>query len=166
MTLALSIGDVAVGEAIFFIDDLFPGNNTFPLTAKLDTASVEGNITEILETEIPYLQRDLIRADATGVMVEYEGRRITYLEEALQNITVTAIRPVKPLLQSLVDSAFSLLIGQDQPNEFLGDIINSVADNLLDTVKNLKEEDVDEYTESLGNVAQLALRVLTLLGLA
>jgi hypothetical protein len=76
VALALSVDEVVVGEGIFFIDDLFLGNNTFPVTAKVDTANVEGNITTILETEIPYLQQNLIGPDATGIMMEYDGHHL------------------------------------------------------------------------------------------
>jgi hypothetical protein len=79
---------------------------------------------------------------------------------------VSAIRPIKPLLQGLIDSAFTLLVEQDHPDEFLGDVINTPVNNVLNSAKGLDKEDAGDYTQSLGDVAKLALRLLTLLGLA
>lgn len=165
MTIAISIGDVVAGEGLAVINDLVPGNNTFPVYAKLDTAEIEGNISTILETEIPYLQEELLMATATGLNVVNNGVRVTYLEKAFQQLHVTAIRPVKPLLQGLVDSGVSLLTGDERPNELVGKIVDSLLDRILDTIKDLEKGEVEDYSESLGRVAKLALRLLSLLGL-
>ncbi|KAK2756529.1 hypothetical protein FQN54_005422 [Arachnomyces sp. PD_36] len=166
VTIAISIGDVVAGEALAIIDDLVPGNNTFPVYAKLDTPSIEGNITTILETELPYLRQELLMATATGLKVVNNGVRVTYLEQAFQQLHVTAIRPVKPLLQGIVDSGVTLLTGEDRPNEFLGSVVDRLLDLILKTIKDLEKAEVDNYTEALGKVATLALRLLSLLGLA
>lgn len=165
MTIDIAIGNVVAGQGLAVINDLVPGNNTFPVYAKLNTADIEGNITSILETEMPYLQQELLMATATGLKVVNNGVRVTYLEKAFQELHVTAIRPVKPLLQGLVDSGITLLTGDDRPNEFLGEIVDSLLDRLLGTIKDLEKGEVDDYAESLGRVAKLALRLLSLLGL-
>lgn len=157
---------MVAGEGLAIINDLVPGNNTFPVYAKLNTADIEGNITEILETEMPYLQQELLMATASGIKVVNNGVRVTYLEKAFQQLHVTAIRPVRPLLQSLVDSGVSLLTGDDRPNEFLGNIVDTLLDTILGTMKDLEKGEVNNYAESLGKVAKLVLRLLSLLGLA
>ena len=106
----------------------------------------------------------MITATATGVTVVNNGVRVTYLEKAFQQLHVKAVRPVKPLLGDLVDSGVSLLTGDDRPNKFLGNIVDSLMDTLLGTIKKLEKGEVDDYAESLGRVAKLALRLLSLLG--
>ena len=158
------VGDTTLGDAFVEVKDIVPGTNVFNVKAKLHTEEIEQDITKVLETEIPYLQKELIMATATGVSVVYQGIHLPYWEKAFQSIKVSATRPVRPLLESVVDSGVQILGGSNGAGGFLGDLVSGILGMILKIVKDLPDEDVGSYAEELGKLGKLALRLLSLIG--
>lgn len=147
------------------MNDIVPGNNTFVVRAKLNTQLVEDNIEEIIKSELPYLKEGNIMATATGISVVYNGEHLQYWEKALKTIRVSATRPVKEILNMVVDSGVSFILGGIQPGDGLETVVNNLVDQILDTVRGLDENDVDGYTEKLASLGKLVIRLLTFLGI-
>ncbi|KAL2818063.1 hypothetical protein BJX63DRAFT_419358 [Aspergillus granulosus] len=165
VTLAVIIANITLGQATVAVNNIVPGNNTFIVRAKLNTADVEANIDKIILAEIPYLREGNVMASAKGVSVVYQGQHLAYWEKAFQSIQVSATRPVKELLGMVVDSGVSFLLGGIQPGEGLKEFVDNLADQILETVRELPEDGVEGYTDNLGALAKLVLRLLTLLGI-
>ncbi|KAK2809863.1 hypothetical protein FQN50_003504 [Emmonsiellopsis sp. PD_5] len=164
VAIGVMVGDIKLGRAFVAVNDIVPGNNTFFVKGMVDVGNIEGNITSILKTEVPYLKKGLIMASAAGETVVYQGNHLPYWVKAFQSIKVSATRPVKPLLMSLVDNSLESVIGVDDDNGFLGNVVSGLVDSVLETLNDLPDGNIDNYTESLGTVAKLVLRILGLLG--
>lgn len=104
-------------------------------------------------------------ATATGISVVYNGEHLQYWEKALKTIRVSATRPVKEILNMVVDSGVSFILGGIQPGDGLETVVNNLVDQILDTVRGLDENDVDGYTEKLASLGKLVIRLLTFLGI-
>ncbi|BCS21157.1 uncharacterized protein APUU_21589A [Aspergillus puulaauensis] len=165
VTLGVILADLTVGQATVAVNDIVPGNNTFVVRAKLNTELVENNINEIIKSEIPYLKEGNVIATATGISVVYNGQHLEYWEKAFQTIRVSATRPVKEILNMVVDSGVSFILGGIKPGDGLETVVNNLVDQILDTVRGLDENDVDGYTENLAALGKLVLRLLTFLGI-
>ena len=173
------IEDIVLGEALVKVDNIVPGNNTFFVKGKLDVASVEGNITKIMELEAPYLKKELIMASATGKSVVYNGQHLPYWEKAFQTIHVSATRPVKPLLMSLVDNTVDSLLGFDSDESdsdsedaagngadgYLGEVVGALIDQVLSRFKELPEDNLEDFTDTLAGLGKLVLRIFKMLNL-
>ncbi|KAL4959279.1 uncharacterized protein BDV14DRAFT_206947 [Aspergillus stella-maris] len=164
VTLAVILANLTVGEATVAVDNIVPGNNTFVVRANLNTSLVEDNIEAIIQEQILYLREGNISATATGVSVVYEGQHLEYWEEALQAIRISATRPVKEILNMVVDSGATSILGIT-PGDGLGTFVDNLADQIIETVRDLDEDDIDGYTERLATLGRLVLRLLTLLGI-
>ncbi|KAL4928919.1 uncharacterized protein BDV17DRAFT_298395 [Aspergillus undulatus] len=164
LTLAVILANLTVGHATVAVDNIVPGNNTFVVRANLDTSIVEDNIESIIQEQIPYLRDGNISATATGVSVTYEGEHLEYWEEAFQAIRISATRPVKEILQMVVNSGATSVLGGIVPSEGLNTFVDNLVDQILDTVRNLDEDDVAGYTDNLATLGRLVLRLLTFLG--
>jgi hypothetical protein len=165
VTLGVILANLTVGQATVAVNDIVPGNNTFVVRAKLNTQLVEDNIEEIIKSELPYLKEGNVMATATGISVVYKGQHLEYWEKAFQTIRVSATRPVKEILNMVVDSGISFILGGIEPGEGLETFVNNLADQILDTVRELDENDVDGYTEKLASLGKLVIRLLTFLGI-
>lgn len=165
VTLGVILANLTVGQATVAVNDIVPGNNTFVVRAKLNTQLVEDNINEIIQSEIPYLKEGNVVATATGISVVYDGQHLEYWEKAFQTIRVSATRPVKEILNMVVDSGISFILGGITPGDGLETVVNNLVDQILETVRGLDEDDVDEYTEKLAALGKLVLRLLTFLGI-
>ncbi|KAL4895620.1 hypothetical protein BDV59DRAFT_191567 [Aspergillus ambiguus] len=164
VTLGILIANTTLGEALVEVKNVVPGNNTFTVKGKLNTDVVEKNIDDIIKVEIPYLKDEMIWASATGISVVYHGQHLPYWEQAFSSVVVSATRPVKPLVQDLVNSGVSVLLGSDISGEFLPSIVNTLTETILGTIKTLPDTDYDQYSEAIGEVAKLALELLKTLG--
>lgn len=168
VTLVPMIEDIVLGEALVKVSNIVPGNNTF-VKGKLNVASVEGNITRIMELEAPYLKKELIMASATGKSVVYSGQHLPYWEKAFQAIHVSATRRVKPLLMSLVDNTVDSLLGFDgdetennsegAADGYLGEVVEALIDQVLSRFKELPEENLEDFTDTLAGLGKLVLRI-------
>ncbi|KAL3461149.1 hypothetical protein BJX64DRAFT_277984 [Aspergillus heterothallicus] len=165
VTLAVIIANITLGEATVAVNNIVPGNNTFVVRARLNTADVQSHIEDIILAEIPYLREGNIMASATGVSVVYRGEHLEYWEKAFQSIQVSATRPVKEILGMVVDSGISFLLGGIQPGPGLKEFVYNLVDQILETVRELPEEGVEGYTEDLSRLAKLVLSLLTMLGI-
>ncbi|KAK2738414.1 hypothetical protein FQN55_000540 [Onygenales sp. PD_40] len=164
VTIGVMVGDIKLGRAFVAVNDIVPGNNTFFVKGMVDVGNIEEDITPILKTEVPYLKKGLIMASAAGETVVYRGKHLPYWEKAFQSIKVSATRPVKPLLMSVVDNSLESVMGLDDDSGFLGDVVSGLVDSVLETLNDLPDGNIDNYTESLSTVAKLVLRILGLLG--
>lgn len=162
--MAVIIANVTLGEAVVQVDNIVPGDNVFDVKAKIFTENVESGVKDVLRAEIPYLKDELVMASATGVSVVYEGEHLPYWEKAFQSIQISATRPIRPLLHDVINSGIGLLLGSDQPIGILQGLVDDLLDTILSTIKALPEADTDEYSESLGNVAELLIQLLKMLG--
>ncbi|KAL4864850.1 hypothetical protein BDV12DRAFT_211342 [Aspergillus spectabilis] len=165
VTAAVILANLTVGQATVSVNNIIPGNNTFIVRAQLNTTLVESQIEEIIKAQIPYLREGNVMATAQGVSVVYKGEHLEYWEKAFQTILVSATRPVKEILAMVVDSGVSFLLGGIEPGERMGEFVENLVDQILETVRGLDEEDVDGYTEKLGALGRLVLRLLSLLGI-
>ncbi|KAL2828815.1 hypothetical protein BJY01DRAFT_240841 [Aspergillus pseudoustus] len=165
VTLAVIIANITVGQATVAVNDIVPGNNTFMVRAKLNTAEVQSNIEKIIEAEIPYLREGNVMASGRGVSVVYGGEHLDYWEKAFQALQVSATRPVKELVGMVVDSGVSFLLGGIKPGEGLREFVDNLVDQILETVRELPDDGVDGYTDKLASTGKLVLSLLTLLGI-
>ena len=179
VTLVPMIEDIVLGEALVRVNNIVPGNNTFFVKGKLNVASVEGNITRIMALEAPYLKKELIMASATGKSVIYKGQHLPYWEKAFQAIHVSATRPVKPLLMSLVDNTVDSLLGfdgEESENDseddsegaadgYLGEVVEALIDQVLSRFKELPDENLEDFTDTLAGLGKLVLRIFKMLNL-
>jgi hypothetical protein len=159
------LANLTVGQATVAVDNIIPGNNSFIVRAQLNTTLVESQIDEIIKAQIPYLREGNVMATAQGVSVVYKGEHLEYWEKAFQTILVSATRPVKEILAMVVDSGVSFLLGGIEPGDGMSEFVGNLVDQILETVGGLNEEDVDGYSEKLGALGSLVLRLLTLLGI-
>ncbi|KAL5359057.1 hypothetical protein BJX96DRAFT_174014 [Aspergillus floccosus] len=164
VTLGIIIANVTLGEALVEVNNIVPGNNTFNVKGKLYIENVEKHIDEIIKAEIPYLKQEMVWASATGISVVYQGQHLPYWEKAFGSIVVSATRLIKPLVQDLIDSGVSVLFGSDVSGDFLPGIVDPLIDSILGTIKTIPDMDYDQYSEAIGEVAKLVLKLLKSLG--
>ncbi|KAL5333711.1 hypothetical protein BJX70DRAFT_403263, partial [Aspergillus crustosus] len=165
VTAAVILANLTVGRATVSVNNIIPGNNTFIVRAQLNTTLVETHIEDIIKSQIPHLREGNVMATAQGVSVVYKGEHLEYWENAFQTILVSATRPVKEILAMVVDSGISFLLGGIEPGEGMGEFVENLVDQILETVRGLEEEDVEGYSEKLGALGRLVLRLLTFLGI-
>ncbi|KAL4874414.1 hypothetical protein BJY04DRAFT_225038 [Aspergillus karnatakaensis] len=157
VTLDVLIGDIIIGEARVSVANIIPGENVFEVDAKLNVTNLQNNMEDLLAIEIPYLKNEEIIASASVKLVIYEGQRLTYWEEAFGRLEVTLTRPVRPLVQSVLDSGFL--------GSYMGPIVERVLDTILANVKEMDEDGLELYAGSLSDLARTALRLLSVMGL-
>ncbi|KAL4914613.1 hypothetical protein BDW62DRAFT_213270 [Aspergillus aurantiobrunneus] len=157
VTLDLLVGDIILGEARASVANIIPGENVFDVDAKLNITNLQDHMETILEIEVPYLKNEEVLASASVTSVVYEGQHLAYWEEAFGRLEVTLTRPVRPLVQSVMDSGF--LRGT------VGSLAEQVLNTILDNVKDMDEEDLEQYTARLGDRAVTMLDLLSTLGI-
>ncbi|KAL4924124.1 uncharacterized protein BDV17DRAFT_295755 [Aspergillus undulatus] len=152
VTIALSVSDIILGEARANVA-IIPGRNTFDVDAKLNVTNLQDNMETILRAEIPYLRNEEVLASASVSSVLYEGQRLAYWEEAFGRLELTLTRPVRSLMQSVLDSG--VLSGT------IASLADFALDNILENVKEMADDDLDAYLERLSDIAKSGLNLLS-----
>ncbi|KAI9925892.1 hypothetical protein MW887_005698 [Aspergillus wentii] len=123
VTLNLKTAGLIIGQG--FLDNvvLKPGNNSMPLRATLSIQTVLENILDILSAQKSALTDGELEICASVNSTVYNGKHITYYEEVLNSLTLTARVPIIKVLTDTVqglsqDSGFNL-------SSILDDIGNS-----------------------------------------
>ncbi|KAL3471735.1 hypothetical protein BJX99DRAFT_250200 [Aspergillus californicus] len=163
VTFGIIAANLIVGQAAVAIDNIVPGNNTFTVRGALNTAIVEGNIEEIINEQIAHLRNGNIMVTATGVSVFYGGQRLEYWEKALQAIKIRVTRPVKEFVSMMPNSGGSSSLAWWKSEELADTVVEDLVDEILEQVKELDEDKLEEYTERLGMLGRVVLRLLRLL---
>ncbi|KAL4993973.1 hypothetical protein BDV10DRAFT_189490 [Aspergillus recurvatus] len=151
VTLGLNVGNVTLGDLKVSISNITTGVNIFPVQAKLNITNIQENMGTILEAEIPYLRNGEILASASVASIVYEDQHLQYWEQAFGRLEVSLKRPIRPLIRTLLDGGF-LGVG--------GSLVEDVLDTILENVKSMSEDDLDDY---IARLSELVERVLGLL---
>jgi hypothetical protein len=151
------VGDFIIGEARVSVANIIPGKNTFDVDAKLNVTNIKNNINAIMAIELPYLKEEQILASASVTSVVYEGEHLPYWEEAFGQLEIALARPIRPLVQSVLDSGFL--------GSYINPIVDRVLNIILENVKEMEEDDLEDYAEGLGDIGTRALSLLSTLGI-
>ncbi|KAL2827265.1 hypothetical protein BJY01DRAFT_255765 [Aspergillus pseudoustus] len=157
VTLDAMIGAFIIGEGRVSVANIVPGKNTFSVDAKLNVTNIRNNINAIMATELPYLKEEQILASASVTSIVYEGEHLPYWEEAFGRLEIALARPIRPLVQSVLDSGFL--------GSYMNPIVQRVLNIILENVKEMKEDDVEDYAATLGDIGTRALGLLSTLGI-
>ncbi|KAL2859325.1 hypothetical protein BJX68DRAFT_261763 [Aspergillus pseudodeflectus] len=157
VTLNAMIGDFIIGEGRVSVANIIPGKNTFDVDAKLNITNIQNNINAIMAIELPYLKREQIIVSASVTSVVYEGEHLPYWEEAFGRLEIALARPIRPLVQSILDSGFL--------GSYMSPIVKRVLNIILENVKEMDEDDLEDYAEGLGEIGTRALSLLSTLGI-
>ncbi|KAL2784778.1 hypothetical protein BJX66DRAFT_348009 [Aspergillus keveii] len=157
VTLNAMVGDFIIGEGRVSVANIIPGKNTFDVDAKLNVTNIKNNINAIMAIELPYLKKEQILASASVTSVVYEGEHLPYWEEAFGRLEIALARPIRPLVQSVLDSGFL--------GSYINPIVERVLNIILENVKEMDEDDLEDYAEGLGDIGTRALSLLSTLGI-
>jgi hypothetical protein len=162
VTLDVLIGDVVVGQASTTVNSIVPGNNTFEIKGKLNSTAVLNDTLTLVQTELPYLEQDLVVASARGLSVVYDSQHLPCWEEAFQLLRITANKPVLPLLNSLVNSTADELLGD---NQFVSPAFNLLVDLLIRLLKSVPPQEEAGFEQVVSEVAAVVVKIFQSLGL-
>ncbi|KAL2803258.1 hypothetical protein BJX63DRAFT_440241 [Aspergillus granulosus] len=157
VTLNAMVGEFIIGEGRVSVANIIPGKNTFDVDAKLNVTNIQENINAIMATELPYLKKEQILASASVTSVVYEGEHLPYWEEAFGRLEIALARPIRPLVESVLNSGFL--------GSFARPIVQRVLNIILENVKEMDEDDLEEYADGLGDIGTRALSLLSTLGI-
>ncbi|KAL3458720.1 hypothetical protein BJX64DRAFT_279647 [Aspergillus heterothallicus] len=157
VTLNAMIGDFIIGEGRVSVANIIPGKNTFDVDAKLNVTNLRDNINAIMAIELPYLRKEQILASASVTAVVYEGEHLPYWEEAFGRLEIALARPIRPLVQSVLDSGFL--------GSYVGPIVDRVLNIILENVQEMDADDLEDYASRLGDIGTRALGLLSTLGM-
>lgn len=152
------------------VDNFVHGTNTFSVRAHLNGTNLQNHMTEIIKEQIQYLQDEKVKVAMSGQYVVYQDQHLEYWEKAFQKIRVSETRPVRETLDMVLSNGVSgsgsgsLLPGLDLLGGGLNMLVDGLVDRILDEVKGLEEDEVDNFSERLGLVSQLFLELLQTLG--
>jgi hypothetical protein len=151
-----------VGQASTTVNNIVPGNNTFEIKGKLNSTAVLNDTLALVQTELPYLEQELVVASARGLSVVYNGQHLPYWEEAFQLLKITATKPVLPLLNSLVNSTADELLGA---NQFVSPALNLLVDILIRLLKSVPPQEEAGFEQVVSEVAVIVVKMFQGLGL-
>ncbi|KAJ0423190.1 hypothetical protein BJY00DRAFT_310319 [Aspergillus carlsbadensis] len=157
VTLNVMVGDFVIGEGRVSVANIIPGKNTFDVDAKLNVTNIRDNINAIMAIEIPYLKKEQVLVSASVSSVVYKGQHLPYWEEAFGRLEIAVSRPIRPLVRSVLDTGFL--------GSYINPIVNRVLNIVLANVKEMDDDDLDAYAESLGEIGTRALSLLSTLGI-
>ncbi|KAI9371595.1 hypothetical protein BJX61DRAFT_543536 [Aspergillus egyptiacus] len=157
VTLNILIGNITIGEARASVANIIPGENILNIDAKLSVTNIQENIEAILEVEMPYLKNEEILASASVTSIVHEGQHLAYWEEIFGLVELNLKRPVRPLVQSVLDTGFL--------GSYVNPMVERVTNTILTRVKEMEGDDLDAYAGGLGDLAKTALTVLWALGI-
>ncbi|KAL3474592.1 hypothetical protein BJX99DRAFT_271568 [Aspergillus californicus] len=134
-TLDLRSGDYLLGNAT--IDDLMliPGNHSSPVAGIIDIGYLLENIQPILEIQGDALRNGILRLEAVGRSVTYNGENLSYYTDAMKQLTLTADVAIGSLLLNTIRGVIApngtnIFHNLTDPNGPTNpqDIINSIDD--------------------------------------
>ncbi|PCG88819.1 Protein of unknown function DUF3712 [Penicillium occitanis (nom. inval.)] len=157
VTLDVLIGDVVVGQATTTVNNIVPGNNTFEIKGKINSTAVLNDTLTLVQTEIPFLEQELVVASARGLSVVYDGQHLPYWEEAFQLLRITVTKPVIPLLNALVNSTADELLGDDQ---FVSPALNFLVDLLVRLLKSIPPQEEAGFEQVVSEIAAILVEIL------
>jgi len=118
VTLNMIVGDLVIGQATMLNVLLLPGNNTLQITGIIDIKTAFENLAQILAAQSNALKSGNIEITATGNTVVFNGEHITYYENVLKNVRLTASMPILSILTDslggLIGSNSTLITGLTQ----------------------------------------------------
>lgn len=120
----LKSDDLILGQATIFNVLLKPGNNTVSLRGHLEIQTVIENFSRIFSSQKEAILNGDIQLSASGNSTIYNGNHISYYEEILNELTLTARVPImKALLETVEGMASDSDIGNalSQVSDALGD---------------------------------------------
>lgn len=110
VTLNLKSDDLILGYATIYNVLLKPGNNTVSLKGRIDITTVIDNFATILSTQKDAILNGNIQLSASGNSTIYNGQHISYYEEILNGLTLTAQFPI---IEALLGTVGGLANGSD-----------------------------------------------------
>jgi len=143
VTLNMITGDLVIGQATLQNTLLRPGNNTMALTGIIDIKTVFENLAEILISQSSALKSGNLEITATGNTVVFNGEHITYYENVLKQVRLTAQMPILSILTDslggILGSNSTLITGISQALNSSGGLSGLLGplENLNATLGNL-----------------------------
>ncbi|KAJ5657052.1 hypothetical protein N7507_009002 [Penicillium longicatenatum] len=128
VTLNLRSYDLLVGQATMHNVVLKPGNNTVSLRGSLDVNAITENLSDILTSQRTALLQGKFQLSASGNSTIYNGVHISYYEEILNNLTLTAQVSVLEVLTGTLENLLNN--GNNSP---LSKIVHNIT-NILSGV--------------------------------
>lgn len=110
VTLNLKSNDLILGYATIYNVLLKPGNNTVSLKGRIDITTIIDNFATILSTQKDAILNGNIQLSASGNSTIYNGQHISYYEEILNGLTLTAQFPI---IEALLGTVEGLANGSD-----------------------------------------------------
>lgn len=110
VTLNLKSNDLILGYATIYNVLLKPGNNTVSLKGRIDITTIIDNFATILSTQKDAILNGNIQLSASGNSTIYNGQHISYYEEILNGLTLTAQFPI---IEALLGTVGGLANGSD-----------------------------------------------------
>lgn len=125
LTLNIWAGDVLIGSATVTDAYLEPGNNTIPFTGQIFLGAVMMNSADIVASQSSSLANGYLELGISGNSTISNGEHITYLEDALNGIRLTAQLHEHEVLSGLARS----LIGPDRTvtlSDMIGELVGDI----------------------------------------
>jgi hypothetical protein len=105
---------------------LKPGNNTVSLRGSLDVNAITENLSDILTSQRTALLQGKFQLSASGNSTIYNGVHISYYEEILNNLTLTAQVSVLEVLTGTLENLLNN--GNNSPlSKIVHNIINILS---------------------------------------
>lgn len=120
----LKSDDLILGQATIFNVLLKPGNNTVSLRGHLEIQTVIENFSQIFSSQKEAILNGDIQLSASGNSTIYNGNHISYYEEILNDLTLTARVPIMKALLGTVEGMAS--------DSDIGNALSQVSDALGD----------------------------------
>ena len=120
----LKSDDLILGQATIFNVLLKPGNNTVSLRGHLEIHTVIENFSQIFSSQKDAILDGDIQLSASGNSTIYNGHHISYYEEILNDLTLTARVPIMKALLGTVEGMTS--------DSDIGHALSQVSDALGD----------------------------------
>jgi hypothetical protein len=88
---------------------LVPGNNTVPARCTLDLKALFHNLGDIISAVSGPLKNGMLEISATGNSTIYDGEHLTYYEQSLNRLTLSAQVPLLSLLVGALPNGIGAL---------------------------------------------------------
>lgn len=118
----LKSDDLVLGQATIYDVLLKPGNNSVSLKGRLEIQTLIDNFAKVFAAQKDAILNGNVQLSASGNSTIYNGNHITYYEEILNGLTLTAQLPITKALLGTFDG----LVGDSD--------IQSALDQALDAL--------------------------------
>lgn len=125
LTFNVFLGDLNVGELLLKKVLLPPGNTTLDAEGKLELRTIISNLGQVLSSQSKALGKGQIEIGVQTKQVEYNGKRIPYIEDLLNPKRLTAPIPILTLLSSALNGFVGGLGGSGDALDSIGSVFGN-----------------------------------------